>query len=196
MHRELTFFESGLQLIKGNGDLKLAIGELIQLAAEDANSAAGSLFIADWNEQVLKPPVTFGLPKAYVDACGYIRIGDQCCGRAVQHRKPWIVSDMLTDPLFASAREDAFVSPIRAAFSVPVIDKAGECFGSLACHYGEIHTASREEIDSNKVWAAMIAPSMSRYKAAGLVEPAFGTGIPEQSPNSSACPKVSSSTSR
>jgi GAF domain-containing protein len=174
MPTELTFFEGGMRLIKGNGDLRLAIGELIQLAAEDGNSGAGSLFIVDWHEQVLKPFVTCGPPEAYVEACGNIRIGDQCCGRAVQHRKSWIVSDMLTDPLFAPAREAALVSPIRAAFSVPVIDKTGECFGSLACHYRETHTASREEIDSNKVWAAMIAHAMSHYKAAGLAEPALG----------------------
>jgi GAF domain-containing protein len=177
MHTELTFFESGLQLIKGNGDLRLAIGELIQLAAEDGNSGAGSLFIADWHEQVLKPLVTYGLPKTYVLACGVVRIGDQCCGRAVQHRKPWIVSDMLADPLFSSARDAALCSPVRAAFSVPVIAKSGECFGSLACHYSEIHTASREEIDSNKTWAAMIAHTMSQYKAAGLAHPALGIPV-------------------
>jgi GAF domain-containing protein len=177
MHRDLTFYESGLQLIKGNGDLRLAVGELIQLAAEDGNSGAGSLYIADWHQQVLKPLVTYGLPKAYVEACGDVRVGDQCCGRAVQHRKPWIVSDMLTDPLFATAREATSSSPIRAAFSVPVIDKEGECFGSLACHYAETHTASVDEINSNKVWATMIAHAMSRYKADGLLEPALGTGI-------------------
>jgi GAF domain-containing protein len=174
MHKDLRFFEAGLHLIKGNGDLKTAVGELVQLAAESGNCEAASLFISDWRNQVLKPLVTFGLPPDYVEACGNVRIGDQCCGRAVQHRKPWIVSDMLSDPLFASAREAALRSPIRAAFSVPVIDEAGQCFGSLACHYCEIHNPSVEEIASNKLWADMIAHTMSRYKAAGLVEHALG----------------------
>lgn len=171
MKKDLRFFESGFQLIVGKGDLKSAVGELVQLAAEAGNCKAASFFIADWQERVLKPMVTFGLPSEYVEACGNVRIGDQCCGRAVQNRKPWIVSDMLADPLFASARDAALRSPIRAAFSVPVINEGGHCLGSLACHYGEPHSPSNEEIERNTIWAAMIAHIISQYTVAGSVEP-------------------------
>ena len=34
MRDDIQFFERGLHLIKGNGDLKAAIGHLVQLAAE------------------------------------------------------------------------------------------------------------------------------------------------------------------
>ena len=166
--RDVRFFESGLQLIKGNGDLKVALGELVQLAAESGNCTSSSFYIADWNENVLKPLATFGLPPAYIEACGDVSIGDQCCGRAVQHGKPWIVSDMLTDPLFASAKAAALLSPIRAAFSVPVIDDNHEILGSLACHYDRAHTATREEIERNQTWAGLIAHAISQYKAAFL----------------------------
>src|SRR4051794_22242245 len=126
MPRDVRFFESGLRLIKGDGDLKTALGQLLQLAAESGNCVSASFYIADWNEKVLTPLVTYGLPSTYVEACGNVMIGDQCCGRAVEQGKPWIVSDMLTDPLFASAKAAASVSPIRAAFSVPVIDTQGK----------------------------------------------------------------------
>ncbi len=98
MRDGIRFFETGLQLVKGNGDLKTALGQFIQLAAEGANCNSSSFYIADWRDRVLRPLVTYGLPPAYVEACGDVRIGDQCCGRAVEHRKPWIVSDMLSDP--------------------------------------------------------------------------------------------------
>jgi len=150
MREDVRFFESGLQLLKGSGDLKTALGELVKLAAQDGHSTSASFYIADWPLYVLKPLTTYGLPPEYVEACGSVRIGDQCCGRAVESRKPWIVSDMLTDPLFASARAAAEVSPIRAAFSVPVIDENRECLGSLACHYSEVHTASPAEIRGNE----------------------------------------------
>jgi hypothetical protein len=74
-------------------------------------------------------------------------------------QKPWVVSDMLTDPLFASARDAALRSPVRSAFSVPVVNEAGECLGSLACHYGEPHSTSPEEIKRNAMWPGMIATS-------------------------------------
>jgi GAF domain-containing protein len=73
---------------------------------------------------------------------------------------------MRTDPLFASAKEAAEVSPIRAAFSVPVIDENGECLGSLACHYSEVHTANSAEIRANETWAGLIAHAISQHKAA------------------------------
>jgi signal transduction protein with GAF and PtsI domain len=166
MGDDVTFFERGLLLIDGHGDLKAALGELVQLVAESGNCTSSSFYIADWRGNVLKPLVTYGLPPAYVEVCGDVRIGDQCCGRAVMHRKPWIVSDMTSDPLFASARAAASVSPIRAAFSVPVIDDRNECLGSLACHYDRAHTATREEIERNQTWAGMIAHVMSQYRAA------------------------------
>src|SRR5207248_801222 len=116
------------------------------------------------HEHVLKPLVTYHLPRPYVDACGYVRLGDQCCGRAVEHRKPWIVSDMLTDPLFVSARDAAAVSPIRAGFSVPVMTDSRDCIGSLGCHYTEPYTPGEQQIKANETWALMIADVISQYQ--------------------------------
>jgi putative methionine-R-sulfoxide reductase with GAF domain len=134
LSEKTRFFETSLPLIasSGSGDLERALGELVQMAAESAHSKFGSFYVIDPSENVLKPLVTYGLPEAYIEQCGNVRIGDQCCGRAVKHRKPWTVSDMLSDPLFESAREAAMKSPIRAGFSVPVIDENGDCLGSLA----------------------------------------------------------------
>ena len=169
----LRFFENGLfHKAAGNGDLKTAIGELIRLAADSAKSTSASLYVLDANQPVLKPLATLGLPEQYVQACGDVRIGDQCCGRAVQQRKPWIVSDMLEDPLFASAKKAAQVSPIRAAFSVPVIDERGHCLGSLGCHYDHPHVPTREDIERNEIWASMIAHVISRYSGQTGAQPA------------------------
>ena len=160
----IRFFESGLLLVEGGRELKTALAEILQLAAEAANSASSSFYVVDRQEHVLKPAITCGLLPSYVDACGDVPIGGQCCGRAVQYRKPWIVSDMLTDPLFASARSAALVSPIRAAFSVPVIDDDHECIGSLACHYAEPHVPELEDIRRNEIWASQMAHLLTQYR--------------------------------
>ena len=162
--KEIRFFDQEFQRISGTGDLRSALANLVQLAVEGARSNSGSFYIVDSNQRVLRPLITCGLPASYIDACGPVRIGDQCCGRAVEHRMPWIVSDMLTDPLFSTARSASEVSPIRAAFSVPAIAENGDCLGSLACHYGEIYTPSAEQIRNNEVWASMIAHTISKYK--------------------------------
>jgi GAF domain-containing protein len=177
MQEKITFYNA-LASIRGTGDLKTALGTLLQLAAESANSVAASLYVVDEHEPVLKPLATYGLPRDYIEACGNVPIGDQCCGRAVQYRKPWIVSDMLTDPLFASAREAALRSPIRAAFSVPAIDQDGRCLGSLACHYSEPHTPTAEDIERNQIWANMIASAIVAFQQAPLPSSAHGDSIP------------------
>ena len=165
---ELRFFDDGLFHVPNRcGDVKTALGELVRLAAEGVNSTSASLYLVDEQGAVLKPLVTFGLPEEYVKACGDVRVGDQCCGRAVEHRKPWVVTDMAIDPLFASAKKAAEVSPIRSGFSVPVVDYKGECYGSLACHYDRPHAATDAEIERNKVWATMIAHTISQYKSNG-----------------------------
>ena len=103
--KEIRFFEQEFQRISGTGDLKSALANLVQLAMEGAKSNSGSFYIADSDQRVLRPLITCGLPASYIDACGPVRIGDQCCGRAVEHRMPWIVSDMLTAPAFRISSE-------------------------------------------------------------------------------------------
>jgi GAF domain-containing protein len=165
---ELRFFDDCLfHVPNGRGDVKTALGELVRLAAEGVNSTSASLYLVDAQGAVLKPLATFGLPEAYVKACGDVRVGDQCCGRAVEQRKPWVVADMATDPLFATAKQAAQLTPIKSGFSVPVIDYKGECYGSLACHYDRPHAATNAEIERTKIWATMIAYTISQYKGDG-----------------------------
>lgn len=160
-----SFFESGLHLLNADEELKAALAQFLQSAAEGSKSTSASLFILDPKENVLKPAVTYGLSMAYVEGCGNVAVGDQCCGRAVEHRKPWVVTDMLTDPLFASARKAAMDSPIRAAFSVPLLVPGGRCLGSLACHYSDTRQATNDEIARNETWATLIAHLISQNQA-------------------------------
>lgn len=143
---------------------------MVRLACELASAQGGTLFVVDGH--VLRPRVVYNLPKEYIAGIGEVRIGSQCCGRAVEHMKPWIVSDMLTDPLFADGREGALASPIRAAFSVPVMDGA-KAIASLACHYAEPHIPTKLDIERNEVFAKLIAISMRGREPVPFTEPFF-----------------------
>src|SRR5690242_13866423 len=124
------------------------LATMVRIACELAGAQAGSLFLV--NGDVLRPYIIHNLPPEYVAGIGTVRVGSQCCGRAVEHKKPWIVTDMLTDPLFAEGRNGATASPIRAAFSVPVLE-GGEAIASLACHYTAPFTPSPLDIERNEV---------------------------------------------
>jgi GAF domain-containing protein len=159
---QLILFPEGFDLlaVDGSNGVGEAIGNLVRLAAEGGKASSASLYAVDFRANTLKPVVVLGLPESYVRGCGDVRIGDQCCGRAVEAKKPWIVADMLCDPLFATARAASADSGIRAAFSVPVLDADGNCIASLACHYREPFTPTNYDIERNEVFATLIASAI------------------------------------
>ena len=137
------------------------IANLVRLASEAAGAQGATFYLVDG--EVMHPYVIHNLPQEYIDGIGAVRVGTQCCGRAVQHRKPWIVSDMLTDPLFADGCAGALSSNVRAAFSVPVID-GQTVVGSLACHYREPHQPRNVDIERNENFAKLIAMALSELR--------------------------------
>lgn len=141
---------------------------MVRLACEIADAQAGSLFFVDGN--VLRPYILYNLPQDYIDGIGPVLVGTQCCGRAVEFKKPWIVTDMLKDPLFAAGRDGALNSPIRAAFSVPVL-AGDQVIASLACHYTEPHVPSALDIERNEHFARIIAITLKGDETTGTRKP-------------------------
>ena len=165
-----TFLESGYRLVSQSHDIEATISQLVHKAVQISGSEMGSLYLLDKTDRVLRPFITLNLPQSYLDGCKEIAFGTQCCGRAVLHRMPWFVTDMLTDPLFADAREAARKSGIRAAFSVPVITVSGDCLASLAAHFREPHSPAPEVVELMELCASVIAAAVNRYQAAKPVQ--------------------------
>jgi len=143
---------------------------MVRLAGEIADAQAASLFLVDGD--VLRPYIIYNLPEEYIAGIGSVRVGSQCCGRAVEARTPWIVTDMLQDPLFAEGRNGAANSLIRAAFSVPVLD-GDRAIASLACHYTAPHTPTALDIERNQHFARLIAITLKGGGPISLEKPLF-----------------------
>lgn len=146
------------------------LSKLVRIACEIADAHGASLFLVDGDE--LRPYVIYNLPQEFVAGIGTVRVGSQCCGRAVQAKKPWIVTDMLTDPLFAEGREGARNSMIRAGFSVPVF-QGNEVIASLGCHFTAPHAPSALDIDRNEHFARLIAITLKGREPAAPFAPVF-----------------------
>ena len=97
--------------------------DLVRIAGEHSGAQRGTLYVVDGG--VLRPYVVHNLPQAYIDGIRTVKVGTQCCGRAVAQRKPRIVTDMLTDPLFVDGIKGALATLIRAGFSVPYLTATG-----------------------------------------------------------------------
>ena len=146
------------------------LAKMLGVACEMADAQGATLFLVDG--PVLKPYLIYNLPSEYLNGIGTVRVGEQCCGRAVAHKKPWVVSDMLTDPLFADGLKGAVDSPIRAGFSVPVMD--GETvLASLACHFSRPHTPSEIDIERNEVFARLFAISLRARSPLVIEQPYY-----------------------
>ncbi len=129
------------------------IANLVRLACEGARASGSTLFLV--RGEFLYPYAVYNLPDEYIRGIGAVRVGTQCCGRAVAHKQPWVVADMLTDPHFADGRAGAEASPIRAGFSVPVFD-GDRVIGALACHYKNAYTPTPWDIERNESFAKLI----------------------------------------
>lgn len=143
------------------------IQNLVRLACEAAKADGASLFLREG--EFLYPYIIHNLPQEYVNGVGPVRLGTQCCGRAAEQGKPWIVTDMLTDPLFEEGRAGALESPIRAAFSVPVFENE-QVVGSLACHYAAPYNPTPSDIERNENFAKLIGAALSELRAGASIE--------------------------
>jgi len=157
-------------VLKCKGMRDAYLESMVRLAAEIADAYAASLFVVDGD--VLKPYILYNLPEEYIAGIGSVRVGSQWCGRAVESKKAWIVTDMLVDPLFAEGRDGAEKSLIRAAFSVPVIEE-GRAIASLACHYTKPHAPSVLDIQRNEHFARLIAITMKGAEPVNFKKPIF-----------------------
>jgi len=79
---------------------------------------------------------------------------------------------MLTDPLFADGIAGALTSPIRAAFSVPVMDD-NTPIASLAVHFIRPHTPTKLDIERNEVFAKLFAISLRTRLPFDVGQPQF-----------------------
>jgi len=146
------------------------LGRMLGVACDVAEADGATLYVVDG--QVLRPYLIYRLPIEYIHGIGAVRIGTQCCGRAVEQKRPWIVSDMLSDPLFADGRNGALASSIRAGFSVPVMD-GDEAIASLACHFSRVHSPSAVDIERNEAFARLFAIALRTRRPLSFERPYF-----------------------
>ncbi len=169
MHSRNTFLAAGRNFITRSTDTKTSISALVRFAAATSGSDMGSLYLLDPADRLLKPYVLINLPASYTQGCEAVPLGAQCCGRAALHKRPWFVPDMWTDPLFVDCRRAAMAAGIRAGFSVPVISATtGNCLGTLASHFYEIHHPDQETVESFQMLAELIAYGLERSPVQAL----------------------------
>jgi len=149
--KEEEFFRAGqsrvLEMIAADAPLSQVLTELLLLMEGQAEGLRCSILLLNRDGKHVRHGAAPNLPEAYVKAVDGSPIGPRngSCGTAMFTRKPVIVEDVMTDPLWADYREFARICGLSACWSTPILSPQGEVLGSFAMYRGEKRGPRPEE---------------------------------------------------
>jgi len=149
--KEEEFFRGGqsrvLEMIAADAPLSEILTSLVLLMEGQAEGLRCSILLLSRDGKHVRHGASPNLPEAYVKAVDGAAIGpcNGSCGTAMFTRKPVIVTDVMTDPLWSDYRELAKICGLRACWSSPILSPQGEVLGSFAMYRQETRGPELEE---------------------------------------------------
>jgi PAS domain S-box-containing protein len=149
--KEEEFFRAGqsrvLEMIAADAPLSEVLKSLVLLMEEQAEGLRCSILLLNRDGKHVRHGAAPNLPEAYVKAVDGAPIGGRngSCGTAMYTRKPVIVTDVMTDPLWTDYRELAQICGLRACWSTPILSPQGDVLGSFAMYRQEKRGPQPEE---------------------------------------------------
>ncbi|HZW12556.1 MAG TPA: EAL domain-containing protein [Noviherbaspirillum sp.] len=130
-----------LEMIALGAPLEEVLEKLILLIESQTPGMLGSVLLLEEDGIHVRHGAAPNLPPEFTFAVNGEPIGPCAgsCGTAMYTGKPVIVTDILTDPLWACYREVAMQHKLRACWSTPIFSSAGKMLGSFAMYYLEPH---------------------------------------------------------
>ena len=123
-----------LELMAQPRRLTPVLEELVQVLETQIPDMVAAVALLSEDGKRLRLGAGPSLPEACARALDGSAVGPQAgwCGRSAHLRRPVIVADLETDPVWLEYRHPALADGIRACWSVPIISTAGEVLGTLA----------------------------------------------------------------
>jgi signal transduction histidine kinase len=149
--KEEEFFRAGqsgvLEMIAADAPLLEVLKSLVLLMEEQAEGLRCSILLLNRDGKHVRHGAAPNLPEAYVKAVDGAPIGPRngSCGTAMFTRKPVIVTNVMTDPLWTDYRDLAKICGLRACWSTPILSPQGEVLGSFAMYRQETRGPQPEE---------------------------------------------------
>jgi PAS domain S-box-containing protein len=149
--KEEEFFRAGqsrvLEMIAADAPLADVLTNLVLLMEGQAEGLRCSILLLNRDGKRVRHGAAPNLPEAYVKAVDGAPIGPRngSCGTAMYTRRPVVVTDVMTDPLWSDYRELAKICGLRACWSTPILSPQGEVLGSFAMYRQETRGPQPEE---------------------------------------------------
>jgi PAS domain S-box-containing protein len=135
-----------LELLASGAPLSAILETICRSVEELAPGVLCSILLLEGDR--LRHGAAPSLPHDYNQKVDGLKIGPTVgsCGTAAYLKKPVIVSDTFTDPLWADYREIAQQYGLRACWSTPILSQQGEVLGTFAMYYREVRSPSAYEL--------------------------------------------------
>ncbi|MFN3648595.1 MAG: PAS domain-containing protein [Armatimonadota bacterium] len=143
------------------------LAEICRVMEAQGEGLHTSVLLLDADGKHLRHGAGPSLPAAYNGAIDGIATGPEVgsCGTAAFTGKTVVVSDIATDPLWASFRELALGFGLRACWSTPILSEKQEVLGTFAIYHQEPHEPGQDERAVAEVLARTTAVAIEWHRA-------------------------------
>ena len=137
-----------LEMIARGAPLAATLNELVLLIEAQTEGVICSVMLLDDEGLRLRAGAAPSLPPAYMASLDGFPIGPDVgsCGAAMYRREPVIVSDILSDPLWAPYKELAEPYGLRACWATPIFLDQQHVLGSFAMYYREVRSPDQDDM--------------------------------------------------
>ncbi len=157
-----------LDCLVGNSSLPEILMEIAHRLEQNQPGMRVSILLLDPRSGRLITGAAPSLPDDYNAAVNGLKpgVGHGSCGTAAALGEPVIVPDILTHPYWAAYTALATRVGLRACWSVPFKDDAGQVLGTFAVYYGEPREPSQTELDLIDEFTRITSLAVQRVRAA------------------------------
>src|SRR6202040_558637 len=155
-----------LEMVAASAPLPEVLTNLVLLMEAQAEGMLCSILVLSVDGIRVRHGAAPSLPGAYVAAVNGARIGPRngSCGTAMYLKRPVVVTDVMSDPLWADYRHLAEICGLRACWSTPIFSPQGDVLGSFAMYRQEQRGPNAEETRLTQVATHIAGIAIERQR--------------------------------
>src|ERR1700704_1777760 len=156
-----------LEMVAANAPLPEILTKLVLLMEAQAEGMLCSILVLSADGVRVRHGAAPSLPEIYVKEVNGSPIGPRngSCGTAMYLKKPVVVTDVFTDPLWADYRPLAKICGLRACWSTPIFSPHGDVLGSFAMYRQEKRGPEPEELRLTQIATHIAGIAIERQRA-------------------------------
>jgi PAS domain S-box-containing protein len=157
-----------LEMVATGRPLVVILDGLCRLVDTLCDKSLASILLIDPNGLCLRRGAGPSLPEAFMAAVDGCEIGPcvGSCGTAAYRKEQVIVSDIVTDPLWANYRELALANGLRSGWSTPILSSDGSVLGVFGIYGREPRSPTPQHLHTIKQITHLASVAIERKQAA------------------------------